>query len=162
MSLTRKEFLKFAAIAVGASAVSNGGIGGSGAGDGELRQVDPFRAVLNAAARYPLVGLGDPHMSEQFHALLRSLIQRPALQHKLNDIVVEFGNGLYQDIADRFFLDLASVGDAELSTMWRTTIGGRVYWDAPVYEQFYQDGAFGQRVAPTQAAYPCSSWRRPH
>ncbi|GAA5026531.1 hypothetical protein [Actinopolymorpha pittospori] len=135
MNLTRKEFLRFAAIAVGASGVGNGG---GDASDGELRQVDPFRAVLDAAVRYPLVGLGDPHMSDQFHAFLRSLIQRPALQHRLNDIVVEFGNGLYQDIADCFFLDLDSVCDADLSAMWRTTIGGRVYWDAPVYEQFYR------------------------
>jgi hypothetical protein len=138
MNLTRKEFLTFAAIAVSASVVSNGDSEDSAARAGELRETDPFRAVLNATAQYPLVGLGDPHMSEQFHAFLRSLIQRPALQHKIDDIVVEFGNGLYQDIADRFFLHLESVGDAELSTMWRTTIGGRVYWDAPVYEQFYR------------------------
>lgn len=136
MDVTRKEFLKFAAVAAGASVF--GGVGGSSAGDGELTQVDATQAVLRATHRYPLVGLGDNHMCEQSHAFLRALIQLPALQHRINDIVVEFGNALYQDISDRFFLDLEPVGFAELSTMWRTTIGGRVYWDAPVYEQFYR------------------------
>ncbi|GAA5030249.1 hypothetical protein [Actinopolymorpha pittospori] len=93
MNPTRKEFLRFAAIAVGASGVGNAhnGHAGNGTGGGELKRVDPFGAVLNTAAWYPLVGLGDPHMSERFHAFVRSLIQRPVLQHRLNDIVVEFG-----------------------------------------------------------------------
>jgi hypothetical protein len=77
-------------------------------------------------------------MCEQGHAFLRSLVRRPVLPFRIDDIVVEFGNAFYQGIADRFFLELQPVGGAELALMWRTTIGGRVYWDAPVYERFYR------------------------
>ena len=30
------------------------------------------------------------------------------------------------------------MSDTELSQIWRNTIGGRTYWDAPVYEQFFR------------------------
>lgn len=144
MSLTRKQFLKLAATTLSVSAVGGlTGCGGNGGGTGasgnaELRRADPSQAIFDATGRYPLVGLSDSHMCEQFHAWLRSLVKRPWLPRNVHDIVVEFGNALYQDIADRFFLDLQSVGDTELSTIWRNTLGGRVYWDAPVYEQFYR------------------------
>jgi hypothetical protein len=133
MTTTRKEFLGLAALALGAAV----NLGGASADD-ELRQVDPYQAVLQAIARHPLVGLGDPHMCEQFHTFLRTLVQRPAFRNQIDDIVVEFGNAFFQDIADRYFLDLQPVNDAELAQMWRSTIGGRVYWDAPVYEHFYR------------------------
>jgi len=77
-------------------------------------------------------------MNEQFHAFLRSVVRCPAVRSRIDDIVVEFGNGLYQDISDRFFLNLEPVGFDELARMWRNTIGGRTYWDAPVYERFYR------------------------
>jgi hypothetical protein len=142
VNLTRKDFLKLATIAFGVSAVgiAAGGSAASGSDGGhdELRPVNGIRAVLNAMDRYPLLGIGDNHMCEQSHVFLRSLVQYRAVQDKINDIVVEFGNALYQDTADRFFLDLGTVDYADIATMWRNTIGGRVYWDAPVYEQFYR------------------------
>ncbi len=140
MNLTRKEFLTFSAGAVGATAFACFGADKmAGAADSELVPVDGFQAVLHALDRYPLVGIGDAHMCEQSHAFLRSLVGRRDLQHKVDDIVVEFGNAIHQDIADRFFLHLQPVEFDELSKMWRDdTLGGRVYWDAPVYEQFYR------------------------
>jgi hypothetical protein len=142
-NLTRKQFLRLAALAAGTAAagtVAGTAFAGAPAATdgGDLQPVDPTRAVLRALDRYPLVGLGDAHMCEQSHTLLRSLIQRPDVQCLVDDVVVEFGNALYQDIADRFLLDLQPVGFDELSQMWRNTLGGRVYWDAPVYEQFYR------------------------
>jgi hypothetical protein len=56
----------------------------------------------------------------------------------LTDIVVEFGNALHQDIADRFILEGKPVADADLQKIWRHTIGGNVLWDAPVYAQFFR------------------------
>lgn len=140
MSLTRKELLRLAAVTVGATAVGSGTIGGSiaGAANDELRPIDAFRATIAAIERYPLVGLGDAHLTEDFHTFLRTLIQRPEVKDRINDIVVECGNALYQDIADRFLLDLRSVEYSELSKMWRNTLGGRTYWDAPIYEQLYR------------------------
>ncbi|WP_109509103.1 hypothetical protein [Nocardioides speluncae] len=67
-----------------------------------------------------------------------SLLERDAFVVAVDDLVVEFGNALHQPIADRFLLDLAQVPQARLSQIWRDTIGGRVLWDAPVYEAFFR------------------------
>src|SRR5690349_6720396 len=139
--ITRKQFLKAAAVAAGAVALAGAGAtlaSGASAGGDELQPVDGLRAVRQAVDRYPVVGLGDAHMNEQFHAFLRSVVRCPAVRSRIDVIVVEFGNGLYQDISDRYFLNLEPVGFDELARMWRNTIGGRTYWDAPVYERFYR------------------------
>jgi hypothetical protein len=72
-------------------------------------------------ATYPLVGLGEIHLNEQFHAFLRNLL--PELPGKVDDIVVEFGNSRYQNLADRFILDLEPIRFGRLARIWRTPIG---------------------------------------
>ncbi len=88
--------------------------------------------------RYPLVALGERHLLQEMHDVLTALLRHPALPGKINDIVVEFGNALYQDLADRFILGDRPVARADLTQLWRFTIGGNVLWDAPVYEQFFR------------------------
>jgi hypothetical protein len=57
----------------------------------------------------------------------------------VNDIVVEFGNALYQDTIDAFVLNGQPVADADLRPVWRNTTQSPVQtWDAPVYEQFFR------------------------
>jgi hypothetical protein len=104
-----------------------------------LRPTDPIDAVVQATADYPLVGLAEPHLNEKFHGFLAELL--PELPGRVDDIVVEFGNAYYQDVADRFILQQRSIDFDELAQIWRTTLGGRVYWDAPVYEQFFRSVA---------------------
>jgi hypothetical protein len=117
--------------------------------DGELQPADAFRAVLDATERYPLVGLGERHMLQEFHDFLAALLLNPGFPDKVDDVVVEFGNALYQEIADRFLLELEPVAAADLAQIWRNTIGGRVYWDAPVYERFFRAvRAVNWRLAP--------------
>ena len=94
--------------------------------------------MLDATERYPLVALGEHHRLQEFHDLLAALLLDPGLPDKVDDVVVEFGNALYQEVADRFLLELEPVANAELSQIWRNTIGGRVSWDAPVYEHFFR------------------------
>ena len=108
----------------------------SSAGAGAPQPTDAADAVVEAIAGYPLVGLGEVHMNQQFHDFLGALL--PKLPGRVNDIVVEFGNAHYQDVADRFVLDLEPVGSDELAQIWRTAVGGLVLWDAPVYEHFYR------------------------
>ncbi len=61
-----------------------------------------YDAVLGVMDDYPLVALGEFHLCQQHHEFLQALLVRPAPPAKLDDIVVEFGNALYQDVADRF------------------------------------------------------------
>lgn len=104
----------------------------------ELEHLDAFKALTEATETYPLVAIGEFHMMQEWHDFIGALLQRPDFAAKLDDIVVEFGNARYQATADRFLLTLQPVARTELARIWRNTIGGRVYWDAPVYEQFFR------------------------
>jgi hypothetical protein len=103
-----------------------------------LVPLDPYDELLDRMEIHRLVALGDLHMCQQFHDVVQTLLRQPALPDRIDDIVVEFGNALYQDVADRYIVELQSVPDDELAQIWRNTIGGRTYWDAPVYEQVFR------------------------
>lgn len=103
------------------------------------RTQDALQAILNAASKYPLIGLGEAHLLQEEHDFIQALLHHPALPGKINDIVVEFGNARYQDIMDRFTSG-QPVDNAELRQVWRNTTitGANPVWDAPVYEQFFR------------------------
>ena len=67
---------------------------------------------------------------------LTALLYHPLFSEKITDIVVEFGNAHYQEIADRFLLTDQPVAKADLQQIWRTA-NGNTFWDVPVYEQFF-------------------------
>ncbi len=100
--------------------------------------VDAIDAVVEATDQYPLVAIGEFHLMQEWHDFMAELLRRRDFTDNVDDLVVEFGNALYQDVADRFILDLEAVPFPELSQMWRNTLGGGVLWDAPVYEQFFR------------------------
>jgi hypothetical protein len=104
----------------------------------ELRPKSAVESILAALDRFPVVALGERHLLQEMHDVYTALLLHPALPGKITDFVVEFGNALYQDLADRFILGDQPVSTAELAQLWRFTIGGNVLWDAPVYERFYR------------------------
>jgi hypothetical protein len=116
----------------------------------ELERLDPYDVVFDALDTHQLVALGEFHLCQEYHDFLQALLLQPELPGTVDDIVVEFGNALYQDVADRFLLDLEPVRDDELSQIWRNTIGGRTFWDAPVYEQFFRTVRAVNRGLPEQ------------
>ena len=108
-------------------------------GQSRLDNPKPTKAVealINAFDRYPLVALGEVHWSQTEHELVYSLIKHPAFANKVNDIVVEFGNALYQPVMDRYIAG-ETVARTELSQVWRNTTSAIMAWDAPIYERFF-------------------------
>jgi hypothetical protein len=103
-----------------------------------LQPREAARAVFDALQRFPLVALAERHLLQEWHDFLSALLLHPALPQQLTDIVVEFGNALHQDMADRYLLELKPVAQADLQAIWRYTVGGNVLWDAPVYAQFFR------------------------
>jgi hypothetical protein len=94
--------------------------------------------VLTAFKTHRLVGIGEAHQLQNHHDALTALLTDPRLPEAVDDIVVEFGNALYQDTIDRF-ISGQPVGNADLRPVWRnTTQSPRQTWDAPVYEQFFR------------------------
>ncbi len=78
-----------------------------------MRTQDPAESVIAAFDRANLVALGERHWAREDSQFRLELIQNPAFAQKVNDIVVEFGNPLYQAILDRF-VDGERVAAAEL------------------------------------------------
>lgn len=107
-------------------------------------QVDPqpreaAQAIIELFEEYPLIALGEAHLLQEEHDFIDMLLHQPAFARKVDAIVVEFGNALYQDIADRFIAG-EPVANEDLKQIWRNTTvtGGNPVWDAPVYEQFFR------------------------
>ncbi len=127
-------------VAAGGAVVLGGAVGGCGGGaaGGDLEPADAFDAVIEATEQHTLVALGEFHLMQDWHHFMGELLDRPEFVANVDDLVVEFGNALYQDVADRFVVALEAVPFEELSQIWRNTIGGRVLWDAPIYEEFFR------------------------
>ena len=95
-------------------------------------------AVLAAFEHHRVVAIGEIHGQQEHHDALQVMLADPRLPEVLDDIVVEFGNALYQPTMDRFVAG-AAVENADLRLVWRnTTQSPRSTWDAPVYEQLYR------------------------
>jgi len=94
-------------------------------------------AILNAFDKYRAVALGEAHQLLEEHDFLQSLIRNPAFPAKVNDIVVECGNALYQELLDRYIAG-PDVPLAEVRQVWRnTTQSPSGPWNALVYEQLF-------------------------
>jgi|TARA_B100000315_G_scaffold186180_1_gene175468 erythromycin esterase-like protein len=81
---------------------------------GRLRPVEPTAAILEAFQTHQVVALSEGgHGNEQSHAFRLALIRDPRFAATVDDIVVEFGNSLYQDTMDRY-VQGADIPDDEL------------------------------------------------
>jgi hypothetical protein len=95
-------------------------------------------AILSAFKRHRIVAIGEVHGQQAHHDALLAVLTDPRLPAVVDDIVVEFGNALYQPTMDRFVAGPA-VEDRDLRVVWRnTTQSPQSTWDAPMYEQFFR------------------------
>jgi hypothetical protein len=140
--LSRRRFMNASAAGVGAASVAGlaaacttGQAAGAGRRD---RGRGLAGTVLDAFTTHHLVGLGEAHDLQNHHDALTLLLTDPRLPGVVDDIVVEFGNALYQDTIDRF-ISGQPVDNADLRLAWRnTTQSPGETWDSPVYEQFFR------------------------
>jgi hypothetical protein len=95
-----------------------------------------IEGLLTALEHFPLVAVAERHFVQEWHDMMTALLFHPQLPGHLTDIVVEVGCGAYQDLADRFIVAGQPVARADLAQIWRQV--GDVWWDAPVYEQFFR------------------------
>ena len=139
---SRRGFMRASAAAIGAASVTGlaAGCGGSianAAGTASSR-LDLISAVLEAFKTHRLVGLGESHGLQNHHDVLAMLLSDPRLPAVVDDIVVEFGNAIYQTTIDRFVAG-QPVENVDLRPVWRNTTQSPLEtWDEPVYEQFYR------------------------
>jgi len=119
--------------------VVNGCVSANVLGQQSLAEPKPGNAVegiIAAFDRFPIVALGELHWCLNVHEFFAALIKHPAFANKVNDIVVEFGNALYQPIMDRYIAG-ETVAGAELQQVWRNTTQTSMVLDVPIYAQFF-------------------------
>jgi hypothetical protein len=100
--------------------------------------VEPIQAILDAFKTHNVVALDEgSHGNEQGHAFRLALLRHPRFPDTVNDIVVEFGNALYQDVMDRFVRG-EEVPDRTLRKVWQDTTQAHTVWDSPIYEELFR------------------------
>ena len=140
MRINRRRFLRASAAGVGV--VSVAGVAAAGASGrvehtaSEAPSVND--AVLKAFKSHRLVGLGEAHGLQEHHDVLQRLLTDPRIADVVDDVVVEFGNALYQDTLDRF-ISGHPIDNVDLRPVWQNTTESPINtWDQPVYEQLFR------------------------
>jgi uncharacterized iron-regulated protein len=96
---------------------------------------DAVRMVIAEFDRANLVGLGERHWSREDSEFRLQVIRDPDFSKSVNDIVIEFGNPLYQAVLDRY-IGGEDVPHSELSKVWElTTQSNSSVWRSPIYEE---------------------------
>src|SRR6266496_4010649 len=89
---------------------------------GNLRPENATAAVLKAFETHDIVMLGEIHNNKQEYEWLDALVANPAFADRVDDIVVELGNSLYQKSVDRYVAgEVVSIADVQRA--WRSTLG---------------------------------------
>jgi hypothetical protein len=86
----------------------------------EPKPEDPTKAILAAFDKYEVIGMDAAHGSKDVDDLILRLLRDPSFPTKVNDIVVECGNSLYQDVLDRYIAG-GDVKVSEVQQIWRNT-----------------------------------------
>jgi hypothetical protein len=100
--------------------------------------LEPVAAIVDAFRSHPIVAIGNVEFSgnQQCHAFYQALLRSPKFTAVVNDIVVEFGNSMYQGVMDRFIRG-EEVPYEELRQAWQNTTQVEYEWDLPIYEEFF-------------------------
>lgn len=95
--------------------------------------VEPVAAIVEAFRSHLIVAIGDAHGNQQAQSFLKTLVRDPRFSAIANDIVIEFGNARYQDLADRYVRG-ENIASDSLPLIWQnTTIANEI----PVDEVFF-------------------------
>ena len=94
-------------------------------------------AILAAFDKYEVVAMPEDHGLKDLDDLIFALTRNPAFPDKVNDVVVECGNSLYQPLLDRYIAG-ADVPLIDVRKVWRNAdqpiCGGRGFG---FFEQLY-------------------------
>jgi hypothetical protein len=96
---------------------------------------DATAVVLHAFEAHDIVMLGELHWNKQGYEWLDSLVSNPDFAGRVDDIVVELGNSLYQKSVDRYIAGEA-VPIEDVQRAWRSTLG--LGPPSPIYANFYK------------------------
>ena len=99
-------------------------------------QSDPIASVVRYFETHDIVMFGEYHGCKQEYDWLRTLVEDSRFADRVDDIVVEFGNSLYQKSVDRYIAGEGVPFD-QVRQAWRN-VAGAVGPPSPVSEMFYK------------------------
>jgi hypothetical protein len=102
----------------------------------EPKPEDATQAMIRLFDRQDIVMFGEVHFSKQEYEWLCRLVKTPGFANRVDDIVVEFGNALYQKDVDRYVAG-DDVSFDQVQKAWRNMIAS-VPPVSPVYGWLYQ------------------------
>lgn len=100
----------------------------------QVKPSEPITGILEAFKTRQIVGIPDAHRNTATHAFLLSLIRDPRFPTVVDDVVVECGNALHQDVADRFVRG-EDVPYETLRKIWLDTTQAQPGCDTPQPEE---------------------------
>lgn len=95
-----------------------------------------FDSILDLFEQYDVVHLGERHWNMTDYDFRVAFVNYPRFAEVVDDIVIESGNYLYQDILDHYVLELEDMPKSELQKVWRNTVVTSGVWDATIYKDF--------------------------
>jgi hypothetical protein len=104
-----------------------------GGSEGEIAVFDD---ILSLYEQYDIVHIGERHWNMTDYNFRVALINHPRFAEVVDDIVIESGNYLYQDLLDEYILKLGNVPEDQLCKVWRNTVLPTGVWDATIYKDF--------------------------
>jgi hypothetical protein len=100
-----------------------------------IKPEDATHAIIKAFESHSIVMIGEVHGNKQEYEFLRSLVASPGFEDRVDDLVLEYGNSLYQDIVDRYVAG-DRVPIEEVQKAWRNTTA--IGPPSPVYSWLYE------------------------
>jgi len=102
----------------------------------ESKPLDATTAIIQALNDHDVVIVGEWHGDKQEHEWLRKLVSTPEFADRVDDIVMEMGNSLYQKSVDRYIAG-ENVPLEQVQKAWRNTAGA-IGAPSPVYALLYE------------------------
>jgi hypothetical protein len=111
----------------------------------QIKSDDATRAIIRAFDSHSIVMLGEVHGNKQEYEFLRRLVALPDFESRVDDLVLEYGNSLYQDMVDRY-VGGERVPIEEVQKAWRNTTA--IGPPSPVYGWLYEAVREANRKRP--------------
>jgi hypothetical protein len=105
----------------------------AGASEGEIAVLND---ILSLYEQYDIVHIGERHWNMTDFNFRVALINHSMFAEVVDDIVIESGNYLYQDLLDAYILELEDIPEDQLCKVWRNTVLTNGVWDATIYKEF--------------------------
>jgi hypothetical protein len=102
----------------------------------EPKPEDATQAIIRLFGQHDIVMFAEIHSSKQEYEWLCKLVKTPGFPDHVDDVVIEFGNALYQQNVDRYVAG-DNVPFDQVQKAWRNMIAS-VPPVSPVYGWFYQ------------------------